>query len=157
MFRFTKQLNGFYHGYEGTNPPKQTKRHQQKGLVRQIKCFTPLQPGLSESVFRRNRQSGQPLPVWSARSHLMYFLASVGGVGGGRGLLELSSRWWRGELGMGSRRVGWAGGGGGSPPPEPETATPMPAASVVALTLEELLNLLLDVFSFFLFCYTENK
>lgn len=56
---------------------------------------------------------------------------------------------------MGSRRVGWAGGGGGSPPPEPDTATP--AASVVALTLEELLNLLLDVFSFFLFCYTENK
>lgn len=87
----------------------------------------------------------------------MYFLASVGGVDGGRGLLELSSRWWRGELGMGSRRVGRAGGGGGSPPPEPETATPTPAASVVALTLEELLNLLLDVFSFFLFCYTENK
>lgn len=58
---------------------------------------------------------------------------------------------------MGSRRVGWAGGGGGNPPPEPETATPTPAASVVALTLEELLNLLLDVFSFFLFCYTENK
>lgn len=113
---------------------------------------------LSESVFGRNGQTGQLLPVWSARSHLMYFLASVGGVGGGRGLLELSSRWWRGELGMGSRRVGWAGGGGGSPPPEPETATPTPAASVVALTLEELLlNLLLDVFSFFLFCYTENK
>lgn len=57
---------------------------------------------------------------------------------------------------MGSRRVGWAGGGGGSPPPEPETATPTPAASVVALTLEELLNLLLDVFSFFLFCYTQK-
>lgn len=87
----------------------------------------------------------------------MYFLASVGGVGGGRGLLELSSRWWRGELGMGSRRVGRAGGGGGSPPPEPETATPTPAASVVALTLEELPNLLLDVFSFFFFCYTEHK
>lgn len=96
------------------------------------------------------------------RSHLMNFLGSVGGVGGGRGLLELSSRWWRGELGMGSRRLGWAGGGGGGgacggcPLPEPATPTPTPAASI-ALTLEELLNLLAAVFSFFLFCYTENK
>lgn len=90
----------------------------------------------------------------------MYFFGSVGGVGGGRGLLELSSRWWRGELGMGSRRVGWAGGGGGGcggcPLPEPATPMPTPAASM-ALTLEEVLNLLVGVFSFFLFCYTENK
>lgn len=94
------------------------------------------------------------------RSHLMNFLGSVGGVGGGRGLLELSSRWWRGELGMGSRRLGWAGGRGGGcggcPLPEPATPMPTPVAST-ALTIGELLNLLLDVFSFFLFCYVENK
>lgn len=93
-------------------------------------------------------------------SHLMNFLGSVGGVGGGRGLLELSSRWWMGELGMGSRRLGWAGGGGGGrggcPLPEPATPTPLPAASR-ALTLVELLNLLAAVFSFFLFCYTDKK
>lgn len=90
----------------------------------------------------------------------MNFLGSVGGVGGGRGLLELSSRWWRGELGMGSRRLGWAGVGGGGcggcPLPEPATPMPIPAASI-ALTLGELLNLLVDVFSFFLFCYIEKK
>lgn len=61
---------------------------------------------------------------------------------------------------MGSRRLGWAGGGGGGcggcPLPEPATPTPIPAASR-ALTLEELLNLLAAVFSFFLFCYTEKK
>lgn len=95
-------------------------------------------------------------------SHLMNFLGSVGGVGGGRGLLELSSRWWRGELGMGSRRLGWAGGGGGGcggcplPVPATPTPTPIPAASR-ALRLGELLNLLAAVFSFFFFCYTENK
>lgn len=87
----------------------------------------------------------------------MNFLGSVGGVGGGRGLLELSSRWWRGELGMGSRRLGWGGGGGGGCPlPEPTTPTPIPAASR-ALRLGELLNLLAAVFSFFFFCYTEKK
>lgn len=61
---------------------------------------------------------------------------------------------------MGSRRLGWAGGGGGGcggcPLPEPATPMPIPAASI-ALTLGELLNLLVDVFSFFLFCYTEKK
>lgn len=90
----------------------------------------------------------------------MNFLGSVGGVGGGRGLLELSSRWWRGELGRGSRRLGWAGGGGGGcggcPLPEPATPTPIPDASI-ALTLEELLNLLAAVFSFFLFCYRQKR
>lgn len=90
----------------------------------------------------------------------MNFLGSVGGVGRGRGLLELSSRWWRGELGMGSRRLGWAGGRGGGCGgcPLPEPATPMPTAvASTALTIGELLNLLLEVFSFFLFCYVENK
>lgn len=75
-------------------------------------------------------------------------------------MLELSSRWWRGELGMGSRRLGWAGGGGGGcggcPLPEPTRPMPIPVASI-DLTLEELLNLLVDVFSFFLFCYIEKK
>lgn len=56
---------------------------------------------------------------------------------------------------MGSRRLGWAGGRGGGcggcPLPEPATPTPTPVAST-ALT-----NLLLQVFSFFLFCYVENK
>lgn len=71
--------------------------------------------------------------------------------------MELSSRWWRGELGMGSRRLGWAGGGGGSGGcPLPVPATPMPAASR-ALRLGELLNRLAAVFSFFLFCYTDKK
>lgn len=74
--------------------------------------------------------------------------------------MELSSRWWRGELGMGSRRLGWAGGRGGGcgggPPPEPATPRPTPVAST-ALTIGELLNLLLELFSFFLFCYVENK
>lgn len=91
------------------------------------------------------------------RSHLMNFLVSVGGVGGGRGLLELSSRWWRGELGRGSRRPVWAWGGacwGGGPLPVP--AIPKPAASRPQI-LEELLNLLVEVFSFFRFCYTETK
>lgn len=90
----------------------------------------------------------------------MNFLGSVGGVGRGRGLLELSSRWWRGELGMGSRRLGWAGGRGGGcggcPAPEPATPRPTPVAST-ALTIGELLNLLLQVLSFFLFCYVDNK
>lgn len=96
-------------------------------------------------------------PLGLKRSHLRNFLGSVGGVGGGRGLLELSSRWWRGELGMGSRRLGWAGGGGGCGScPLPVPAMPMPAASR-ALRLGELLNLLAAVFSFFLFCYTENE
>lgn len=93
-------------------------------------------------------------------SHLMNFLGSMGGVGGARGLLELSSRWWRGELGMGSRRLGGAGGGGGGcrgcPLPVPATPTPVPAASR-ALRLGELLNLLAAAFSFFFFCYTETK
>lgn len=61
---------------------------------------------------------------------------------------------------MGSRRLGWAGGGGGGcggcPLPEPATPMPIPAASI-ALTLGELLNLLVDVFSFFLFCYIEKN
>lgn len=61
---------------------------------------------------------------------------------------------------MGSRRLGWVGGGGGGcggcPLPEPATPMPIPAASI-ALTLGELLNLLVDVFSFFLFCYIEKK
>lgn len=61
---------------------------------------------------------------------------------------------------MGSRRLGWAGGRGGGcggcPLPEPATPMPTPVAST-ALTIGELLNLLLDVFSFFLFCYVENK
>lgn len=61
---------------------------------------------------------------------------------------------------MGSRRLGWAGGRGGGcggcPLPEPATPMPIPAASI-ALTLGELLNLLVDVFSFFLFCYIEKK
>lgn len=61
---------------------------------------------------------------------------------------------------MGSRRLGWAGGGGGGcggcPLPVPATPTPIPAASR-ALRLGELLNLLAAVFSFFFFCYTENK
>lgn len=101
-------------------------------------------------------------PPGLKRSHLMNFLGSVGGVGGGRGLLELSSRWWRGELGMGSRRLGWGWGGGGGggcggcPLPEPTTPTPIPAASR-ALRLGELLNLLAAVFSFFFFCYIEKK
>lgn len=99
-------------------------------------------------------------PPGLKRSHLMNFLGSVGGVGGGRGLLELSSRWWRGELGMGSRRLGWGWGGGGGGGcggcPLPEPTTPIPAASR-ALRLGELLNLLAAVFSFFFFCYTEKK
>jgi len=98
-------------------------------------------------------------PSGLKRSHLMNFLGSVGGgVGGGRGLLELSSRWWRGELGRGSRRLGWAGGGGGGSGgcPLPEPATPIPAASR-ALTLGELLNRLAAVFSFFFLCYTDKK
>lgn len=90
----------------------------------------------------------------------MNFLGSVGGVGGGRGLLELSSSWWRGELGRGSRRPGWGGGGGGgcggSPLPEPTTPTAVPAASR-ALTLGELPNLLAAVFSVFFFCYTGKR
>lgn len=102
----------------------------------------------------------QLLPSALKRSHLVNFLGSVGGIGRGRGLLELSSRWWRGELGMGSRRLGWAGGRGGGcggcPLPEPATPTPTPVAST-ALTIGELLNLLLDVFSFFLFCYVEKQ
>lgn len=61
---------------------------------------------------------------------------------------------------MGSRRLGWAGGGGGGcggcPLPEPTRPMPIPVASI-DLTLEELLNLLVDVFSFFLFCYIEKK
>lgn len=102
-------------------------------------------------------------------SHLMNFLGSVGGVCGGRGLLELNSWWWRGELGRGSRRLGWARGGGGggcggcggSPLPEPVMTTPTPMATPTpaasrALTLEELLNLLAAVFSFFFFCYTQT-
>lgn len=61
---------------------------------------------------------------------------------------------------MGSRRLGWAGGRGGGcggcPLPEPATPMPTPVAST-ALTIGELLNLLLELFSFFLFCYVENK
>lgn len=61
---------------------------------------------------------------------------------------------------MGSRRLGWAGGRGGGcggcPLPEPTRPMPIPVASI-DLTLEELLNLLVDVFSFFLFCYIEKK
>lgn len=61
---------------------------------------------------------------------------------------------------MGSRRLGWAGGRGGAcggcPLPEPATPMPTPVAST-ALTIGELLNLLLELFSFFLFCYVENK
>lgn len=61
---------------------------------------------------------------------------------------------------MGSRRLGWAGGRGGGcggyPLPEPATPRPTPVAST-ALTIGELLNLLLDVFSFFLFCYVEKQ
>lgn len=87
----------------------------------------------------------------------MNFLGSLGGVGGARGLLELSSRWWRGELGMGSRRLGGVGGGGGGCPlPVPTTPTPTPATSR-ALRLGELLNLLAAAFSLFFFCYTETN
>lgn len=88
----------------------------------------------------------------------MNFLGSVGGVGGARGLLELSSRWWRGELGMGSRRLGGGRGevSGVCPVPVPTTPKPIPAASR-ALRLGELLNLLAAAFSFFFFCYTETE
>lgn len=72
-------------------------------------------------------------------------------------------------MGRGSRRLGWARGGGGggcggcggSPLPEPVMTTPTPMATPTpaasrALTLEELLNLLAAVFSFFFFCYTQT-
>lgn len=76
-------------------------------------------------------------------AHLVNFLGSEGGVGGGSGLLVLSSSWWMGELGMGSRRLGWGG------------PLPVPPASALALRLGELLNRVDDL-SFFRFCYTEE-
>lgn len=84
-------------------------------------------------------QRARRLPWWGA-PHLVNFLGSVRGVGGGRGLLVLGSSWWMGELGIGSRRLGW-----GWPLPVPE-------ASTLALRLAEVLNRAAEL-SFFRFCY----
>lgn len=78
--------------------------------------------------------------LWWGEPHLVNFLDSVRGAGGGRGLLVLGSSWWTGELGMGSRRVGWG------------WTLSVPEASPLALRLAELLNRLDDL-SFFRFCY----